>query len=73
MKVVYRKRFLKDLASIPASYRQRIESFVFKELPGAQSVEATGRFERLTAHPHLYKVRFGVYRLGARVESGRVG
>lgn len=72
MKVVYRKRFLKDLAGIPSNHRQRIETFVFEELPSAESLEATGRFERLTARPHFYKVRFGVYRLGARAEAGQV-
>ena len=72
MKVVYRKRFLKDLAAIPSSYRRRIEIFVFEELPSAQSLRETGRFERLTAHPHFYKVRFGVYRVGARMEAGQV-
>ncbi len=72
MKVVYRKRFLKDLAAIPSSYRQRIEVFVFEELPAARSLQETGRLERLTAHPHFYKARFGVYRVGARQEGGQI-
>ena len=72
MKVVYRKRFLKDLAAIPSSYRERIEVFVFEDLPSARSLEETGRFERLTAHPRFYKARFGAYRIGVRKQGGKV-
>jgi hypothetical protein len=40
MKVAYRKRFLKDLASVPANFRGPIERFVFEELPRADSRRA---------------------------------
>ena len=40
MKVAYRKRFLKDLASVPANFRGPIERFVFEELPRADSLQA---------------------------------
>jgi len=33
MIVSYQKKFLKDLASIPSSFRIKIEDIVFKELP----------------------------------------
>ena len=47
MKVAYRKRFLKDLASVPANVRGPIERFVFEELPRADSLQSTGKVEKL--------------------------
>ncbi len=38
MKIDYRKRFLKELSKIPTEIRSSIESFVFKELPKANSI-----------------------------------
>jgi hypothetical protein len=46
MKVGYRKRFLKDLASVPANLRGSIERFVFEELPRADSLQSTGKIEK---------------------------
>jgi len=37
MKIEYRKKFLKELSKVPAERRFKIESFVFKELPRANS------------------------------------
>jgi hypothetical protein len=34
----YQKRFLKELAKIPSKRREQIEQFVFKEVPGMDSV-----------------------------------
>jgi hypothetical protein len=47
MKVAYRKRFLKDLASVPANLRGPIERFVFEELPLADSLQSTGKIAKL--------------------------
>jgi len=38
MRIVYRKRFLKELSKIPTEIRSSIESFVFKELPEANTI-----------------------------------
>lgn len=72
MKLVYRKRFLKDMAAIPSTHRKRVERFVFEELPNAGSIYETGRFERLQGHPRFHRARFGDYRLGLRVDADRV-
>ena len=40
MKVAYRKRFLKNLASVPANVSGPIERFVFEELPRADSLQS---------------------------------
>jgi len=50
VKVAYRKRFLKDLASVPSHLRSSIERFVFEELPGSESLQSTGKIEKLKGH-----------------------
>lgn len=72
MRVRYQKAFLKELASIPPNLRARIEQFVFEELPQADSLEETGKAERMKGYPGFYKARFGDYRIGMRVEGGSV-
>ena len=38
MKVKYRKKFLADLAKIPAEVRENIENFVFEQVPKLNSL-----------------------------------
>lgn len=69
MKVAYRKRFLKDLAEIPSHLRSHIEQFVFQEIPRSESLQATGKVERMKGYPGFFKARFGDYRVGLRLEG----
>ena len=72
MKVAYRKRFLKDLAAIPAHLRGPIERFVFEELPQAASLQSTGKIEKLTGYTSFFKARFGDYRVGLSLADDTV-
>ena len=72
MKIKYRKKFLKELTKIPKWERSKIESFVFNELPEANSIFVFGRIEQMKGYPSYYKVRFGHYRIGIKIESDRV-
>jgi mRNA interferase RelE/StbE len=72
MKVAYRKRFLKDLASVPSNLRGPIERFVFEELPRADSLQSTGKIEKLKGHTTFFKARFGDYRVGLSVTDDTV-
>lgn len=72
MKILYRKRFLKDLARIPSEIRGEIERFVFETLPPAGSLAELGSVERMKGHPTCYKARFGSYRVGLRREGEAV-
>ena len=72
MRVRYQKVFLKELASIPPNLRARIEQFVFDEMPRAESLEQTGKAERMKGYPGFYKARFGDYRIGMRMEGDSV-
>jgi mRNA interferase RelE/StbE len=72
MRVRYQKVFLKELASIPPNPRARIERFVFEELPQGESLEQSGKAERMKGYPGFYKARFGDYRVGMRIEGDAV-
>jgi mRNA interferase RelE/StbE len=61
--------FLKQLARLQKSTRRRVESFVFNELPSAENPYAIQGVEKLTGHKQFYKVRFGSYRLGLRIDK----
>ena len=69
MKIEYRKKFLKELSKIPQGKRSKIESFVFKELPKANSVFVLGNIEQMKGYPSCYKIRFGQYRIGLKMED----
>jgi mRNA interferase RelE/StbE len=72
MKIDYRKRFLKELSKIPTEIRSSIESFVFKELPKANSIFELGSVEKMKGYPSYYKIRFGSYRIGLRIKNDKV-
>lgn len=69
MQVSFKKRFLKQLAKLPANYRSDIEQFAFSALPDAASLGETGKFEKMQGFECLYKARFGPYRVGAKLVS----
>jgi len=72
MKIQYRKGFLKELSKIPSETRSRIETFVFQELPEANSVFDVGIIEQMRGYRSYYKARFGSYRIGLKVEKDTV-
>jgi len=69
LKVVYRKKFLKELAKIPLQTREKIEEYVFNNVPLATSVIELKKIERLKGYPAYYKIRFGNYRVGLKQEG----
>jgi mRNA interferase RelE/StbE len=72
VKIEYRENFLKDLSKIHSGERLRIESFVFKELPKANSIFELGNVEQMKGYPSYYKIRFGQYRIGLKMKEDRV-
>jgi len=72
MKINYRKRFLKELSQIPSETRLRIEDFVFKDLPKANSIFKLGNVEQIKGYSSYYKIRFGSYRIGLKIENNTV-
>ncbi len=64
MEVTYSKTFLKELSKVsPAQTKEKIEKFVFEELPTLTSVENAGNIEQMTGFKNYYKVRFGDFRV----------
>ena len=72
MKIRYRKSFLKELSKIPSGTRSKIENFIFNELPNANSLFEIGTIEQMKGYPLYYKVRFGSYRIGLKMEDDTV-
>jgi mRNA interferase RelE/StbE len=66
--VEYTKRFLKELAALPAEIQSRIESVVFEELETENPFEL-GYLEKMKGYPDKYKIRLGSYRIGLTVEK----
>jgi mRNA interferase RelE/StbE len=69
MNVRYRKKFLKQLAQLPAGPRSRVEQFVFEVVPKAPTIEYTGNIERMRGYEYFYKARFGPYRVGMQLDD----
>lgn len=69
MKVLYNKRFLKDLAALPPAERGRIEKFAFIRASSVRSFRQLEHIEKLTGYQTYYKIRFGNYRLGLQFKD----
>jgi mRNA interferase RelE/StbE len=66
-RVRYTRTFYKELAQLPANVRGRIEKVVF----GGEIQEDPflgGAVEKLTGYQEYYKIRFGSYRVGLRID-----
>ena len=72
MEVLYSKKFLKDLASIPSKQRQEIENFVFQELPKSKWIGDLHKFEKMKGYINCYKARFGSYRVGVVINDNTI-
>lgn len=68
MILLYHKKFLKDLASIPETERLKIERFIFTDVAGQKSFRDL-RAEKLQGYKSYYKIRFGSYRVGLKYEN----
>jgi mRNA interferase RelE/StbE len=69
VRTAYRKRFLKDLAAIPSQTRKRIEVFAFEEALQLASLAESGKIEKLKGFEAYYRIRFGDYRVGLKLEG----
>ncbi|MNJ97699.1 hypothetical protein D3C87_154520 [compost metagenome] len=69
MVVQYNKKFLKDLSSLPKKDRDKIENFVFDEINQYNSSSEINKLEKLSDYQHYYKIRFGNFRIGIKLEN----
>ena len=69
MKVLYSRKFLKELSQIPSKERIKIEKFVFEVIPHLKTISESYKIESMKEYKNYYKVRFGDYRVGLRNEK----
>lgn len=56
MEVKFKKRFLKQLAELPKDFREKIEDFVFEELPNFSSIAESGKIEKMQGYNNYFKI-----------------
>jgi mRNA interferase RelE/StbE len=66
------KKVSKELAQIPSVQRKEIERFVFDELSSLNSVAESGKCQKMQGYEGFYKIRFGDYRVGLKVEGNTI-
>ena len=67
-KVEYKKRFLKELASLPKDIQSRVELIVFYELETDNPFEL-GYLDKMKGHKDKYKIRVGDYRIVLTIDK----
>jgi mRNA interferase RelE/StbE len=67
-RIVYKKVFLHELKKLPKDVRAKVEEFVFTTLPATADPLTLPNMQRLIGHREFYRVRFGDYRLGLRID-----
>ena len=72
MQTKFKKRFLKQLANLPKDVREKIEAFVFDQLPNLTSISENGKIEKMQGYENYFKIRFGSYRVGLKLEDGEI-
>jgi len=72
LKIIYKKRFLKDLAKLPSEARKAVEKFAFEETPKLKALGESGKIEQMKGYKGYYKARFGSYRVGFQVEGDQL-
>ncbi|MBN2571081.1 MAG: type II toxin-antitoxin system RelE/ParE family toxin [Ignavibacteriales bacterium] len=72
MNTIYRKIFLKDLSKTPIKTRKQIEEFVFHEILKMSNVTESKKIEKMKGHLNCYKIRFGDYRLGIKIDKDKL-
>jgi len=72
MQINFKKSFLKQLAKLPKDDREKIERFVFEELPEFNSIAESGKIEKMRGYDDYYQIRLGSYRVGLKFKDGEI-
>jgi mRNA interferase RelE/StbE len=67
-RVQYTRTFLKELARLPDTVRERVESLAFGD-DIKRDPYLAGKTQKLTGHAAYYKIRVGDYRVGLRIDT----
>jgi len=63
------KTFLKELSRVPLNQRKIIEQFVFNDAQNFNRPEDIPNLKKLKGYKFYYRVRFGNYRAGIRIQN----
>jgi mRNA interferase RelE/StbE len=66
--VRHARNFYKELAKLPEGIRTQVEEIAFGENI-KEDPFLGGKVEKLTGHREYYKIRFGNYRVGLRIDT----
>jgi mRNA interferase RelE/StbE len=66
---LYKKTFLKDLATLASGYREQIEKLIFEDIPRFNSVFGVLGIKKMKGYKDYYRIRVGDYRIGCKVEK----
>jgi mRNA interferase RelE/StbE len=69
MNIQVNRAFLKELAKLPVRERLKVEKLLFEEVEGYKSLAQIPNFKKLKGYRNFYKIRFGDYRAGLRLEN----
>lgn len=69
MNILVNRVFLKELSKLPSKERNRVEIFLFKEVENFTSPVQIPNFQKLKGYKNYYKIRFGDYRIGLKMEN----
>ncbi len=67
-RIRYARTFYKELAKLPPEIRKRVESVAFGEAIKDDPFLA-GRTQKLSGYREFYRIRFGSYRVGLRIDT----
>jgi len=70
--IKFKKSFLKQSSKLPKDVRERIEDFVFNELSNLNHVGESGKIEKMQGYEEYFKIRFGSYRVGLKLEKAEI-
>lgn len=68
MQLIYNKKFLKDLASIPSKQRIKVEKLVFQEIITYKHLSEIKNIKKLQGYELYYRIRIGDYRIGLNLK-----
>lgn len=67
--VIYKPTFLRELVQLPEKIRTQVETFSFETVPETANPFALRKLEKLRGYREYYKVRFGEYRVGLKLDK----
>ena len=72
MKVVFEKKFLKDIDSIDNKRTKRIAEEFIDEVENTDNLRELKGIKKLKRHKYNYRKRIGDYRIGLHIEENTV-